>query len=75
MPADCTPSSALATRDCRMRMGSTPSQPDRHHLRCLVAKMILVTYKSDVHPGNVMWMLLVGGRAYAGQNGNLQESC
>ena len=27
-----------------------PSQPDRHHLSCRVAKMILVTYKSDVHP-------------------------
>ena len=26
---------------------ATPSQPDRHHLSCLVAKMILVTYKSD----------------------------
>jgi hypothetical protein len=29
---------------------ATPSQPDRHHLSCLVAKMILVTYKSDAHP-------------------------
>jgi hypothetical protein len=26
------------------------SQPDAHHLSSLVAKMILVTYKSDVHP-------------------------
>jgi osmotically inducible protein OsmC len=29
---------------------SAPSQPDRHYLSCLVSKMILVTYKSDVHP-------------------------
>lgn len=27
-----------------------PSQPDGHRLSCRVAKMILVTYKSDVHP-------------------------
>lgn len=26
------------------------SQPDRRHLSCLVAKLILVTYKSVVHP-------------------------
>jgi hypothetical protein len=32
------------------RLG-TPSQPGRHHLSCLVAKMILVTCKSDVPPG------------------------
>jgi len=31
-------------------MRSTPSQPYRHHLSCLVAKMTLVTCKSDVHP-------------------------
>jgi hypothetical protein len=29
---------------------SASSQPDRHHLSCVIAKMILVTYKSDVHP-------------------------
>jgi hypothetical protein len=28
----------------------TASQPDRHHLSCLVAELILVTYKSDAHP-------------------------
>jgi hypothetical protein len=31
------------------RLGAL-SQPDGHHLSSLVAKMILVTYKSDVHP-------------------------
>ena len=31
-------------------MRSTPSQPYRHHLSCLVAKMTFVTCKSDVHP-------------------------
>jgi len=35
---------------CEAARLATPSQPDRHHLSCLVAKMILVTYKSDAHP-------------------------
>ena len=30
---------------------------------------------ADSRAGNVMWMLFVGGRAYAGRNGDLQESC
>ena len=29
---------------------SAPSHPDRHDLSYLIAKMILVTYKSDAHP-------------------------
>ena len=41
-----------ADGSCRSRAArlGTPSQPDRHHLSCQVAKMILVTYKSDAHP-------------------------
>ena len=30
---------------------------------------------TDSRAGNGMWMLFVGGRAYAGRNGDLQESC
>jgi hypothetical protein len=37
--------------------------------------MILVTYISDAHPGNVRCLLSVGGRGYAGRNGDPQESC
>jgi hypothetical protein len=35
-----------------------------------------VTLPTDSCAGNVMWLLLsVGGRAYAGLNGDLQKSC
>lgn len=30
---------------------------------------------ADSRAGNAMSMLFVGGRAYAGRNGDLQESC
>lgn len=35
----------------------------------------VVTASTDSRAGNVMRMLFVGGRAYAGRNGDLQESC
>jgi hypothetical protein len=40
-----------------------------------IEKQVLVTLPTDSRAGNVMWLLSVGGRAYAGQNGDLQESC
>jgi hypothetical protein len=40
---------------------SAPSQPDRRHLSCIVAKMILDTYKSDVHPPWAGRSGIVGG--------------
>jgi hypothetical protein len=30
---------------------------------------------TDSRAGNAMWLLSVGGRAYAGRNGDLRESC
>jgi hypothetical protein len=40
-----------------------------------IEKQVLVTLSTDSRAGDVMWLLSVGGRAYAGQNGDLQESC
>ena len=40
-----------------------------------IEKLVLVTLPADLRAGNVMWLLSVGGRAYAGRNGDLWESC
>jgi hypothetical protein len=40
-----------------------------------IEKRILVTLPTDSRAGNAMWLLSVGGRAYAGRNGDLRESC
>ena len=36
-----------------------------------IEKQALVTSPTDSRAGNVIWLLSVGGRAYAGRNGDL----
>jgi hypothetical protein len=40
-----------------------------------IEKQVLVTLPTDSSAGTVMWLLSAGGRAYAGRNGDPQESC
>jgi hypothetical protein len=40
-----------------------------------VEKHVLVPLLTTRAPGNVGWLLSVGGRVYAGRDGDLQESC
>ena len=40
-----------------------------------IEKLVLVTLPTDLRAATVMWLLSVGGRAYAGRNGDPQESC
>jgi hypothetical protein len=47
----------------------------RDHARELVGSRLSAVVTRDSRAGNVVWLLSVGGRAYAGRNGDLQESC
>ena len=66
----CVAAGAQSDREGR---GSSRRWPQPSATR--IDKQVLVRLPTDSRAGNVMWLLSVGGRAYAERNGDLQESC
>ena len=50
-----------------------PSDPESSYMR--IEKQAPVTSPIDARPRNAVWLLPVGGRAYAERNGDLEETC